>query len=416
MVRVTSEVGTLRRVLVHEPEAEVDWMVPAMMEELLFDDILYGDHARAEHAMFRRVLQLFDIEVLEARELLARALQEPEARRCLLESIDEVRSSERLREGIASAPAGELAAWLVHGIRRPGEPAGFDPHELYDLAPIPNWCFQRDPLVVIGEGVVLASMSAAARRREATLTRLLVRFHPDLRGVPVLFDAVAAGAGSLEGGDVLVLSEQVLAVGRSERTSGEGIRALAEALAGLDAGPRHLVIVEIPRRRAYMHLDTLFTPIDRDACLVFSPVLLGRGPEAARVSVLDLAARDRTPAPVEGGLLGALAGVGIDLEPISCGGSDPVEQQREQWTDGANALALAPGVITLYGRNTRTADELDAHGYRVVHAEEVLLGKEELDPSDPGKVCVLVPSHEISRARGGPHCLTHPLLRDELPA
>jgi arginine deiminase len=111
-------------------------------------------------------------------------------------------------------------------------------------------------------------------------------------------------------------------------------------------------------------------------------------------------------------MLATLASRGVDLEPISCGGSDPVTQQREQWTDGANAFALAPGLITLYDRNVATAEELDRHGFRVVEAESLLLGRIEIDPADCGRVCVLVRSHEMSRARGGPHCLTHPLLRE----
>jgi arginine deiminase len=293
--------------------------------------------------------------------------------------------------------------------------------DLFEVVPLPNWCFQRDPQVVLGRGVVFASMAAQARHREALLSRAIFRFHPDLAGSPVWLDPLeAAGhphyAGplrpSLEGGDVLVLSPEVIVVGNSERTNRAGIQALARALARAEGGPRWMVVVELPRRRAFMHLDTLITPVDRDACLLYPPVLLpGAGAEKARVYEMDLHAAGLVTSARED-LLGALRTHGIDFEPIPCGGSDPVTQQREQWTDGANALALAPGIVVLYDRNVATAEELARCGFRVVDAEALLLGRDEVDLDEEKRVCILVPSHEISRARGGPHCLTHPLVRD----
>jgi len=147
--------------------------------------------------------------------------------------------------------------------------------------------------------------------------------------------------------------------------------------------------------------------------LVFEPVICGSGPQLAQTAEIDLHSSDLLPRH-RGGLLEALAVRGLHLEPVPCGGADPVAQQREQWTDGANAFALAPGVIVLYDRNVATAEELDRRGFQILNAEDVLLGREEVDLDDPGRVCLLLESHEISRARGGPHCLTHPLVRDDL--
>lgn len=160
-----------------------------------------------------------------------------------------------------------------------------------------------------------------------------------------------------------------------------------------------------------MHLDTLFTPVDHDACLIYAPVILREGIESAQIYECDLHASQPRPV-LKGDLLTELRRHGLDLEPISCGGADYVAQQREQWTDGANCLALAPGVIALYDRNLRTADELSRHGFDIVRAKDILLGDTELDLDRAGRTCILLSSHEISRARGGPHCLTHPLLRD----
>jgi arginine deiminase len=172
-------------------------------------------------------------------------------------------------------------------------------------------------------------------------------------------------------------------------------------------------VVHVPARRAYMHLDTVFTPLDEGAALAFPPVICGDGPELAETYEVDLHASDRTPQH-RGCLLDALKARGLDLEPIPCGGDDAIAQQREQWTDGANAFALAPGIIVLYDRNVATAEELERRGFRIVSADDVLLGREEVSLADDGRTCLLLESHEISRARGGPHCLTHPLLRDDM--
>jgi arginine deiminase len=423
-LQVDSEVGRLRRVLVHEPGVEVDLMVPAMMEQLLFDDILYGERARDEHGRFRRVLQLFGIEVHDASDLLATALELPEARRWLLDALLDDLPGEYLRqlEGLSAA---QLASRLVTGQRRtPGSP-GSRTGEPYGIPPLPNWCFQRDTQVILGSGVVFCSMAAPARHREALLSRVLFRFHPDLSGVPVWFEPlqsdpqrpllVGQQRPNLEGGDVLVLSPEVVVVGLSERTNRTAVNTLARTLGSATAGgPRFMIVVQIPRRRAYMHLDTLFTVVDRDACLVHAPVMLPGGPEAAQVFEIDLRSAHREAQPRDD-LLGSLARHGIDLEPIPCGGDDLVDQQREQWTDGSNALAVAPGVITLFDRNVETAEQLDRRGFRVIEAEDLLLGREEIDIDSCGRACVLIRSHEISRARGGPHCLTHPLRRDPVP-
>ena len=397
-------------------------MVPAMMEQLLFDDILYGDRAREEFGRFRRVMQLLGVEVLDAADLLQESLESDAARTWVIDVLlgD---LGPAARERLRACSASDLASLLVSGVRQEAVGAGIEVEELYEIPPLPNWCFQRDPQVILGSGVLLCSMAAPARHREALLARAIFRYHPKFRDTPTLFDPIVTDDAHplfvgrevphLEGGDLLVFSRDVIAVGLSERTNITGIRYLARALARHAAGPRWMIVVEIPKRRAYMHLDTLITQVDRDACLVYPPVILRGGREQALVHCVDLRSTDLAFVSADG-LLECLAARGLELEPIPCGGDDSVAQQREQWTDGANALALAPGVITLYDRNIATAEELDGRGFRILEAEDLLLGREELDLDECGRTCVLISSHEMSRARGGPHCLTHPLLREEL--
>ncbi len=421
MLNVTSEVGRLRHVLVHEPGVEVDSMVPAMMEELLFDDILFGDRAREEHRRLRQTLKLLEVETHDAQDLLSEALEVDGARTWLMEILAGDVPAD-LRPLLESLDAESLAATLVGGVRETDEPGGIEIEEFFQIPPLPNHCFQRDPQIVLGGGVIFAAMATPARYREALLARAIFRFHPRFGGAPVWLDPLQPAHNPLllgihrpciEGGDLVVASKDVLLVGHSQRTNRTGIQYLVRSLCRREGAPRWLVTVAVPRRRAYMHLDTVITPIDRDACLVFPPVILQDGLEEARVQVFDLHEADPQPR-TSGDLLGTLRGKGVDLEPISCGGEDPIAQQREQWTDGANALAVAPGVILLYDRNVRTVDELDRRGFRIVAADDLLLGREEVYLEDAGRTCILVSSHELSRARGGPHCLSHPLVRDDL--
>ena len=429
-LKVTSEIGKLKSVLVHLPGPEIDRMVPAMMEELLFDDILYGNRAREEHRRFQQVLGYVADEVLEIQDLLEEVLQVPEQRGAILDDLGKTLGwgpdmDYRLRDLTAE----QLAAALVTGIEKPAPEiaAAAAASELYALAPIPNYFFQRDPLVVVGERAIRASMATPARLREPLLSGYVMSLHPRFatpEGGKFWFQEFSADYGkpssyarmrpTLEGGDVLVLREDLLAIGYTERTEKTTIERLAEAFKKLKSPIKRILVVAIPPARSYMHLDTVFTMISQEECLVYGPMILPDGAEEADVYECDLTKREITWTS-EKDLLFALKAQKMDLKPIRCGGEDPIAERREQWTDGANAFALAPGVILIYDRNEATAAELARVGYTVVDEADLLLGKEELELWKPSKkYVILLAAHELSRARGGPRCMTMPLVREDL--
>jgi arginine deiminase len=188
---------------------------------------------------------------------------------------------------------------------------------------------------------------------------------------------------------------------------------LAKSLRDVGAGLKTIFVVELPKQRSFMHLDTVFTFTSRDECLIYPPVILPGGRQAANVTSIDLTKRNISFSQQKS-LLAALRRKGIDLDPIACGGKKAVDQQREQWTDGANAFALAPGIVMLYERNVRTAEELAAHGYHIVYEDDLLLGRAELETWTKKKYAIQIQGHELSRARGGPRCMTMPLEREDL--
>jgi arginine deiminase len=419
-LHVTSEIGRLRRVLVHRPGREIDWMTPSMMERLLFEDILFGEEEREEHGTFWQALERGGVEVLDAQDLLAEALDTDPGRDFLLaELAGEYGVPRRVVDLVADLPPAEMATALVGGLRS-ADGRGFD------LDPVPNYFFQRDPQVVLGDRVVIAAMATDAREREALLASTLFQFSPTLAGSYrslAEIDAPPHAAAdptraypypTLEGGDVLVPSPEVVLVGISERTNRGGVEQLAEDLRRDPRGFRHLLLVELPPRRSFMHLDTVFTVIDEGVCLGYQPVIepaaAGHSPQSAYVYHVDLEA-PQVSFDVRESLRDALDAVGLDFELVPCGGADRLDQDREQWTDGANAFALAPGVVFLYARNHRTLEELDRRGWRVLGEREAASGSEPLLGAGP--TVVALAGNELSRARGGPRCMTMPLVRDD---
>ena len=424
---VFSETDRLKQVVVHNPGAEVDLMVPGMMEKLLFDDILYGDLARYEHGQFRQVLAKVADEVLDIQDLFTESLEVAGVKEAFLRDLKTlVGMPEDTHALLGDMAPAQVAQSVIGGIPWDDMPGHTRWEEEFDyrLRPIPNLLFMRDPASVIGDGYSVNSMATWAREREPLILSYVFNHHPRLEHhtdhdkwfdqvTPLIRGEIKAPV-SLEGGDILVLSRKVLAVGCSERSQADAIHQLAESLRAHRAEDPssfdHLLMVLMPNKRSAMHLDTIFTRTSDDECLVYPPYFCEGSRELLNVTSIDLR-HDELRMSTQPSLLKALRKLGIDLKPIYCGGRDPIMQQREQWTDGANAFCLAPGVITSYGRNLATAEALDQAGYHVVTAQDVLKDA-TLDLLDGKKYLVQIEAGELSRARGGPRCMTMPLARE----
>jgi arginine deiminase len=400
---------------VHLPGREIDVMVPPMMTQLLFDDILYGQVAREEHRRFQQIIRFVAPEILDIQDLLEEVLQDEEIRARIIKDLAaRTGLPRRVAAALREKRAGALAEVLIGGI--PTEKNGSGELPAFELFPVPNYFFMRDPQVVLGDGVVVCGMATEARRREALLSKYVFQYHSAFRGMNRFWADFTAGDGSaptIEGGDVLVASRELLLVGATQRTTRAAIRHLAKSLQDARAGVKTIIVVELPKQRSFMHLDTVFTFTSRHECLIYPPVILPRGSQPAKVTSMDLTKKSMPYTPQKS-LLAALKKNGFDLEPIYYGGKRAVDQQREQWTDGANAFALAPGIVMLYERNVRTAEELGKHDYHIVYEDDLLLGRTELETWTDKKYAVQVAGHELSRARGGPRCMTMPLEREDL--
>lgn len=406
-IGITSEIGVLEHVICHEPGPELSVVTPRNAASYLFDDLLDEENSRAEHRVFRAVLERF-CKVSEVSELLSDVLAIPEARDFVL-----ARAEEGVRRFAEGAPPEALARLFVEGKRAEVYPARGEAlsrllnERGYLLPPLPNLFFTRDAACVIGDRAVIAAMAHEVRWTEELIMRALFRYHPELENSGLVHDEVERRRmnTSFEGGDVHVLREDLLLVGLSERTSAAGIGILAEVLFE-ETDLRDVLVVLLPRERATIHLDMIFTMIDRELCCVFPPYFSG----PTRLPVIHLS-RGRETASERDGLFQALRDVDCPLEPIFCGGPRRTQQEREQWGSGCNMVALAPGQVVAYARNDETLGALERDGgFTLIEAETLLAS----DTKPEGRTVITFRGAELVRGGGGPRCMTLPVRRGDV--
>ena len=398
-----SEIGKLNKVLLHRPGRELEKLTPGNFERLLFDDIPYLKVAQEEHDRFAEVLRENGVEVVYYQNETAKALKDEKIKYNFTREFVELSEiysegrKEAIIEYLMSKNPEDLVESCIAGIYA-DEIAHIKTNSLYDVAvmeepfasdPMPNLYFTRDPGACIGNGINIHHMSTPARRREALLLKYMLKYNRDvaLEDTPQWYDVY--NEYSIEGGDVLVLSKDIVAIGYSQRTTIAGIERFAHNLLK-DSGFKKVLVFDIPKCRAFMHLDTVFTMVDYDKFtihpeiegpLAVYEITAGADGELKYNAIKDdlakiLALELKLPA--------------VDL--IRCGGGDMIAAQREQWNDGSNTLCIAPGTVITYERNYVTNDLLDKKGIKVLS----------------------IPSAELSRGRGGPRCMSCPVNRDDL--
>ena len=407
-VRVTSEIGPLRSVVCHTPGPELVAVTPATREDFLYDDIIDLEQARREHHRFKAILSRF-CDVHEVRDLLEEVIDLPACRQFLIERVMDVAQSAPLAQRLGEVPAADLVSLFIEGREVEAGPLQqLLGRASYDLPPLPNLFFTRDASMVVGDGVIVGSMRYTVRWSEELLMKALFQHHPRLRNAGLIYDgSEERRAGyTIEGGDVHVLRPDLVVMGLSERSSPAAFDTLADRL--VRDGVRDLLVVVLPFDRAMIHLDMIFTMIDRDHCVVFPPSFLGPG----RAPVLHYRA-GRHGMKEMPNLFAALRQLDLPLEPVLCGGARRTFQEREQWSSGCNFIAVRPGVILGYSRNEKTYQELEREaGYRIVDALDFLTG--EADIEDGEKAAIVFEGSELVRGGGGGRCMTMPIRRDDI--
>lgn len=407
---IPAEAHLLKQVIVHTPGPEMELVSPDNREELLFDDILFLGHARKEHLLMCSVFEKIVGQpntVLQIGELLLEAFRDEEARHTFVEKL-----CRSLPEQNLGTVEDELKQFSPNDLKQfalTGESAL--PIQVH---PVPNLMFTRDLAAVVHDHIILSHAATVARTRESIIINVVLNYHP--RFAPHNEKVIELPPGvTFEGGDLLVAGEDTVLIGHSERTSFGAIMAVAYEL--FERTPvEHVLAVDLPKRRATMHLDTVFTFASPSEVIVFPPLLETHGFGYA-VHLTPADERGRFVTDMRSNLRDALSDLlDRDLHYIPCGGSERLHQEREQWTDGANVFAAAPGAILGYERNRRTFHRLQDHGYRIVTAES-FLSYYESGTFNPGseKVAIQLGGTELSRGRGGPRCMTLPIARHEHP-
>ncbi len=408
---VNSEIGLLQKVIVHRPEEGISRVSPRRSDELLFDDIVYLPKVQEEHDIFTRILKKFmgPSGVFYFSDLLVEALNADQKAQeeIIARIIDFEELPSKYNQTLSNLENKKLAEVLISGYLTDEDLILFDP--------VPNLVFTRDIAVAIQDHIIVTRAAKEARFRENFLARFIFYAHPMFKGLRKkkkiinmndveLFPRSRRGeAVSIEGGDMMLFSENHFLIGCSERTTEHAIHSIKEVLFEKNL-INNVVQVNIPNNRAFMHLDTLFTRIDHDHMVCFKPVIYD-----GLSSYVTVYRRNGSKAKYHSVRDFVHAEINSNMHFIFCGQGISPYQEREQWTDGCNLVTIKPGVAITYDRNTRTMKALEEYGYKAFSAKTFLSKK--INEEQVEKAIILIPSSELSRARGGSHCMTFPIQR-----
>lgn len=411
-IKVSSEVGDIESVILHSPGPEVENMTPETAERALYSDILNLQIASREYSQLYGVLKKHT-HVHQVKNLLTDVLTIEKARNVFVHRICQTEPNFELRDQLTSMEPEQLSRLIIEGVPLTKDNlTKFLSKERYLLPPLHNFFFTRDSAVAINDKMLISIMANKVRERETLIMETIFQFHPQfgIQTLNPLDNPCFKREATIEGGDILVIKENIFLIGLGCRTNSQGIDFLLEQFRNTP-GTHHLIVQELPSRpESFIHLDMIFTMLNTDECMIYEPIIL----DASKFSTVHLTVKDgNVQIRYVENILEALKSLGIDLKAYSCGGNrSMVYQEREQWHSGANFFALKPGKIMGYERNIHTLEELNRHGYEIIRAMDIIENKVDLDKTS--KCVITIEGSELSRGGGGARCMTMPLKRKEL--
>ncbi len=410
---IYSEIGDLEGVIIHSPGNEVENMTPENAERALYSDILNLCVARAEYNQFKGVLEKV-IPALEVKDLLAEVLKNEKVKQGLVEKVCKHEGAESICEHLYSLEGDALAAALIEGVpKQKNTLSNYLSKERFALKPLHNFFFTRDAAISVYDNVFVGAMASPVRLRESIIMESIFDFHPlfSTKTINAMAGNEAGAPISIEGGDVLVARDDVLICGIGSRTTSRGVDFLLQHLKKKN-DKQHILVQELPMTpESFIHLDMVFTLLDRDICMIYEPIIMKMN-KYQTVHIVAEGGKVQTIREVKN-LPVALQKLGMDLQPVLCGGGDDQwMQEREQWHSGANFFALGPGKVIGYARNVHTIKALEKNGFEVITAKDVLKGRVVLN--DYNRYVVTIEGAELSRGGGGARCMTMPVSRKAL--
>ena len=403
-VSVNSEIGKLQHVLIHMPGPELEKVTPENAHTFLFSDILNMQVAQKEYGYFKRVLQKVT-QVHEVADLLTDILHDENVKNSLVERICKVEDKGFLAAYLKALPAEDLSRQLIEGVRL--EDVTFINKDPYALLPIPNLFFMRDASFTMFDNIMISNMATTVRARECIILNSIYNLHPlfDTKVINPALNYDTHGEGTVEGGDVQIIRDDVVICGLGSRTNMHGVEALVEHLK-TKPGVKHLIFQELPLEpESFIHLDMVFTMLDVDKCMIYEPVIMNSAYKTFHITVDGQKAVGKEVPD----LLAGLKELGIDLEPVYCGNRNNDWAAREQWHSGCNFFCFEPGKFIGYGRNQHTLEALNKAGFNILTASDV--ANNNVDVDKVRKCIVAFEGNELSRGGGGSRCMTMPVQR-----
>lgn len=408
---VNSEIGELQGVIIHTPGEEVENMTPVNAHRALYSDILNLDVAKKEYSQLSGVLSKIT-KTFQVSDLLYEVISKPSAREELIRTICQRENALHLYDELASIPPKQLGSLLIKGLPLIKDTlTNFLSNERYVLPPLYNFYFTRDASISMFNKVLIGKMASPVRNRETNIMEAIFNQSDTFETSTINpISSIMQGDISIEGGDVLIAREDILIIGNGTRTTSQGIDFIAQQICSLNLDKEfHIIVQELPSTpESFIHLDMVFTCLDVDSCMVFEPVILK--PNNYQTVLITIEGgkvkkiRNVENIPV------ALKGLGMDLKPIYCGGTNDMwTQEREQWHSGANFFSVGPGKVIGYARNTNTLEQMNKNGFNIIRAKDVVSNKVDLTSFD--KYVIALDGSELARGGGGARCMTMPVSR-----